>query len=465
LQRFGARHAGGGDAQKLVELNCFLCHIGNADNRARIEELSAGRFAWAATATLARSGLAQRTEQGWSYRKERFDEQGLTDLLPVDPPNRNCGFCHGPVDDGTSPFLFRPHLLESAGITRGLVFSPQRMHDSGMNLQGKSALDRPFDVHADRLLRCANCHVSPNNPVYRREAKETRPEHLAFDARRPSLAEFLRSPDHNFTRGGDEAMRGCIDCHHADRTHEWLPETALHLRRLRCEACHVPQVHAPAAKGVDWTVLTHRKGPRIDYRGVQGAIENPASLVVGYEPALLVDENGRLGPHNLVAAWHWESKGEPVDYAQLVAAWFENGHHHPKLVAALDADGNGVLSHAELRLENDAKIGAVGVSEPRITGEIHRYALHHAVAPARNALRDCTECHARESRIGQPLATAIGPTPLDPPSFDPAGFCVPGHDRTAAIDFVGAGLGIIVLLGAAIHAAIRFLAYRKRRER
>jgi len=458
LKRFGARHVGGGEAKQLLEMNCFLCHLEKADDRARVGELQAGRFAWAATATLADTGLVRRGEKGWTYTKERFDEQGLVDLVPVDPPNRNCGFCHGPVHGNDVPFVFRAHNLEAAALTRGQVFSPQRMRDSAMNLKGKSTLARPFDVHAERLLRCANCHAAPNNPVYRRESAETRPEHLAFDARRPSLAEYLRRPDHNFARGGDGTMRGCADCHYAERTHTWLPQASLHFRTLSCEACHIPHVHAPAAKGLDWTVLTAKYGPRVDYRGVDGPIENATSLVSGYEPALLPDADGRLAPFNLVTAWHWESNGEPVPYPQLEEAWFENGRYRPELVAALDRDGDGQLSHAELRLDNTqsmeavaARLMAVGVREPRIVEVEQRYALHHGVAPASDAVRDCGQCHARESRIG-----AV------PESTD---LYVPGHHRVLAIDLFGIGLAASVLIGASIHAALRFLAFRKRAER
>ena len=38
-----------GQASGVVEMNCFLCHADRPDNDARVEELRAGRFAWAAT--------------------------------------------------------------------------------------------------------------------------------------------------------------------------------------------------------------------------------------------------------------------------------------------------------------------------------------------------------------------------------------------------------------------------------
>ncbi|MHC4960464.1 MAG: multiheme c-type cytochrome, partial [Planctomycetota bacterium] len=302
VKRFGARHVGGGPAAALgVELNCFLCHIPQADNASRISELEAGRFAWAATATLAKTGLFQRTDKGWRYTGPETVE-----LVPRDPPSENCGFCHGPVHTSSDPFVFEetPYAL-----TRGRVFSPQRLADSGMNIAGKADQGRPFDVHAERLVRCSNCHFAPNNPAYRLESKATRPKHLTFDARRSSIDEYLKRPNHDFARGRDDSMRRCADCHDAEGTHDWLPQLDVHLRRVSCEACHIPHVPAPAARVIDWTV---DDPPLIDYRGVDGAVNNPASLVTGWEPTLLENDEGQLAPYNVVTVRYWEDGGQPL---------------------------------------------------------------------------------------------------------------------------------------------------------
>ena len=45
-------------ASGAVEMNCFLCHLSDPANEARVEALRTGAFEWAATATLARTGRA-----------------------------------------------------------------------------------------------------------------------------------------------------------------------------------------------------------------------------------------------------------------------------------------------------------------------------------------------------------------------------------------------------------------------
>ena len=60
-------------------------------------------------------------------------------------------------------------------LTRGEIFSPQKISESGVNLVGKDSLNRSWDVHAERLLECSNCHFSINNPIYRKETEATQP--------------------------------------------------------------------------------------------------------------------------------------------------------------------------------------------------------------------------------------------------------------------------------------------------
>ena len=43
----GWRHVGGGPAADLVDGNCFLCHLREADNQARVGWTGRGLFAWA----------------------------------------------------------------------------------------------------------------------------------------------------------------------------------------------------------------------------------------------------------------------------------------------------------------------------------------------------------------------------------------------------------------------------------
>ena len=44
-----------------VEMNCFLCHLPDPNNDARIAALQSGEFRWANTATLVGTGLVEST--------------------------------------------------------------------------------------------------------------------------------------------------------------------------------------------------------------------------------------------------------------------------------------------------------------------------------------------------------------------------------------------------------------------
>ncbi len=502
-------------ASGAVEMNCFLCHLGRPDNAARIDEIRAGAFAWAATATLGKTGLVTRQGDGtWAYERSAFAEDGSVTrerLGIVDPRSRNCGQCHGLVHEGAEPVTLTYGLNQWETASKGQVFSAQLVRDSALNLANKEGLSLPWDVHAARLVVCTDCHTSLNNPVFFSEAERSRPSHLSYDARRPSIGDYLTKPSHNFTKGEsaqgttarrlDGTMRRCEDCHDALQVHEeWLPNPRRHLRTMLCETCHVPRVHAPARQQTDWTVLTTMRGPRIEYRGTDGPIGDPATLLPGFEPVILPrhQKNGRIrhGPHNLCTCWSWVG-GEPerpVRTRELEAAWFVGDAYHPDVVAALDEDGDGRLAREELRLDTEAKaaavkarLEAVGVKAPRIAGWIQPLSLHHGVAPGAFATRRCETCHARESRLTRPFelssyvpagATAklVGDSNIRMPGrtftsegrlfYEPvptaSGRYVIGHDRAGWIDLVGAFLVIGTLLGVLAHALLRRHHTRRR---
>ena len=86
----------------VAEMNCFLCHLPDANNAARITTMQAGDFKWASTATLSGTEVVEMTADGrFQYNPDAFDENGLlleAGLVNVqDPTNANCGNCHGVV--------------------------------------------------------------------------------------------------------------------------------------------------------------------------------------------------------------------------------------------------------------------------------------------------------------------------------------------------------------------------------
>ena len=79
------------------------------------------------------------------------------------------------------------------------------------------------------------------------------------------------------------------------------------------------------------------------------------------------------------------------------------------MLAALDANGDGVLAEAELVLDIPAKqeavatrLAALGLSKPRIVSDVQPYAISHDVANGEWVTRDFTVCHGDDSRLAQP---------------------------------------------------------------
>ena len=233
----------------IIEMNCFLCHTPTPNNKTRAAALTTGDFQWANTATLVDSGLVTNESGSFQYNPGAFNEFG--ELQPEfiqiqDPTNNNCGLCHGLVhDDIEDPLVTLGCSPERwSTITTGQIISPQKMSNSGLNLADKSELNRSWDVHAERLLNCVDCHYSINNPLYYQESEATKPDHLLFDPRRVEIGEYLEKPLHQFARGNSaqsnvapelkDTIRTCESCHVVDSTHDWLPYQESHLAALRC---------------------------------------------------------------------------------------------------------------------------------------------------------------------------------------------------------------------------------------
>ncbi len=124
--------------------------------------------------------------------------------MPVqDPPNSNCAQCHGVghenVDDPLLITLGDP--ADWRTLTTGQIISPQRISDSALNVQNKANLSRAFDIHAERVVNCTDCHYALNNPIYTQGGEATRPGHLIFDPRRLDYDAYLYRPCINLPRG------------------------------------------------------------------------------------------------------------------------------------------------------------------------------------------------------------------------------------------------------------------------
>jgi hypothetical protein len=500
----------------VVEFNCFLCHQADPANIARKRALAEGRFNWVATATLENTGLVKRNVDGWHWNRNAFDNEGLAGaekLALTEPSSKHCGQCHGLVHTTSDPVIpVYGKDSEWETETEGQIFSAEKLYESGMNLAGKDTLGRPWDVHAERLMTCTHCHFSLNNPISSAEAKAARPDYLSFDARRLDIGEFLKRPDHNFAKGAsaqgtvarefDGTMRRCEGCHDALSVHQWLPYKKRHMSRLLCESCHIPVVSAPARQATDWTILTKNGDPRIEYRDVQGPIDDPASLITGFRPVLLPRRTSdgklsKLAPHNLTASWFWTygDPPRPVRIYDLKRAIFDAQGYRHDIVVSLDTNGNGAVDPSELVLDTEQKIAAVrgqleklGLTDLRITGELQPYSLHHGVVTGKWTTRACTVCHSDSSIIAQPFVLAsiapggVLPIPVKDSNtrldgevvLDGGGvfykpmtikeeYYVLGKDRWKSIDGTGIFLIVVTLIGVLCHGGFRWYMARTRR--
>ena len=499
----------------VAEMDCFLCHLPDADNAARVAAMQAGDFKWASTATLSGTGVVGMVNGRLQYNPSAFDEGGL--LLDgfvnvQDPTNANCGSCHGVVhtDLNTPLTLNELQTGDWSTLTTGQVMSPQRLLNSGLNLADKETLSRSWDIHLERVVDCVDCHYALNNPVYYQETDENQLDHLLFDPRRLDFGEYLYRPLHQFAKGSsaqgtlapqyDNSLRRCDDCHSIEVTHNWLPYKERHMDAVSCESCHINEIYAPAMQSIDWTALQANGSPLSQFRGIKGELGDSGSLIMGYEPVLLPRENAdgstTLAPHNLISAWFWVygNPERPVREQELQAAWFERGEYADEVIDLFDGDGNGRLTTTELILNSNAKVALIterlaaqGLDNPRISGEIQPYSINHNVGGANWAIRDCGVCHGEESRISQPLALAsylpggVQPTFVNDggSSFNgtlsvtddgslqysletaEAGLYILGHDAVNVIDWIGIVLFLGVFAGVIVHGGLRYAALRR----
>lgn len=225
-------------------------------------------------------------------------------------------------------------------------------------------------------------------------------------------------------------------------------------------------------------------------------------MIAGFQPILLprreLDGSRKLTPHNLVTTWYWVAGDPPapIDLALLKKAIYKEIYFHPRVQTLLDTNGDGVVDAAELRLDSPAKAAVIrsrlvelGLHDPRIRGEIQPYSLHHGVAAGEWAVRQCADCHGRESRLTTPMELAdylpggvmpklIGDANVDwngqlfvdgsgrlmyEPAPSASGLHVLGHDRWRLGDILGLLAVTIIFLAVFIHAGWRIRSARKGR--
>jgi thiosulfate reductase cytochrome b subunit len=516
LKRYGSRHVGGGPVAGLVEMDCLLCHTSTGDFAARQAALDSGEFGWANSATLSSLGILVYENGQWQWDAAKFQANGalLEGLLDIRKPrDENCAQCHGIVDNS----LDYPLTISADENTRhntdrtGQIISPQKLLNSGLNISGKEDMNYPFDVHSDRVVGCVNCHYSLNNPVYFRQREESRPVHLDFDPRRLTNADYLARPLHQFAKGKstlglaaadtENSLRRCESCHDAENVHEWLPYKQRHFASLACESCHIPKLFGPGLQAVDWTMLDNNEQPLKQYRNVSGDPVAVDSLIEGFRPLILPRANAggdfRLAPFNLVTTWYWSAGDSPlpVSRAQLEDAIFMGGAYHPDLIKALDANGDGMLTDPEWRLDTEAGVNAVkkrleaiGLTDLQIQSEITPFSISHNVVNGQRAIKDCSNCHDRDSILaasftlsdytpgdvqpqmasypGVKLSGEIASDDAGNISFRSdnraAGYYIIGLNSERWVNLLGLLMFLGIITGVSIHALARYISSRRR---
>ena len=493
----------------VIEMNCFLCHTSDPNSSARVEAIEAGDFSWANTATLVGTGVVEQIGEEYRWNPDAFNSDGELDpeIISIqDPSNENCGQCHGLVqDDLEEPVtMFECTPDRWSTITTGQIISPQRISDSGMNLEDKEDITRSWDVHAERLLNCTDCHFSLNNPVYFQESEATRPDYLTFDPRRLEIGEYIYQPLHEFalsqsaqrdlSAGQHDTMRRCESCHSIERTHNWLPYKERHTNALSCETCHIPKMYSSAAQQLDWTVVDI-DGKRVkSCRGVDS--ETSKALITGFVPTLMpredADGNTKIAPFNLVTAWYWRygDPERPIPLDDLQAVYLGEDGYHLEILTAFDQNNDGSLAKDELIIDTDekhdliaARLEKLGYDNPRIVGEIQPYNINHTVTHGEWATKDCQVCHGGESLITQPFKLAsYAPGGVIPefvqdsdamtggeiyftdegelyyqPVTKSQRLYILGHNSVSWVDLIGSAIFLAVLIGIIIHATIRFV--------
>ena len=497
-----------------AEADCFLCHVPKASRGDRKRESSVGNFRWANNATLVKTGITVRKDDGtFSYNRAAFDAAGAVrpEFLDLsDPTLENCSQCHGFTARNTT--TIQP--IQYADIMRGTeksgwVYNGAKIKDTvSPIIVGKDKMDFPWDVHAAKEINCIDCHFSVNNPG--RMLHEDTEKKLRYKPRGEDLAVYLKRPDHDFARGNippetvnlnkHNTMRGCADCHDAEKSHDFLPFKKTHFKSLACQTCHIPEVHFWAYRSDDWGFLMDTGTSRITYRGIDGSITDPESQVSGYLPAYIPtpakDGSQQIRPTNLITGVYWfdKQKQRPVYTWQMQTAFFESlpesgdWTYRTEIVKTF-GDKEGFIDLPQAVYDTPEKIAVVrgllqkyaGIADPELRIEVVPWAMSHGIAGKGQAIRECTACHAGNSILHRPLdlntflpkgvsvvyrGKTVNVVNFDgkEPTFDNrpllGGFYVVGSSRVGWIEWIGWLAVAGVLLFSLVHGILRIVGVR-----
>ena len=390
------------DKSGVVEADCFICHFKGYNFDARVDQLEKGNYAWASVAATGIAIVSGAVKRGQKptvvYNQRFFNEDGTITLdLSWPPPSDNCVFCHGQSEE------------KKRGFTWNDIFNP--------------------DIHNEHALSCSACHPAGIDHQFAISAHGDDPELLN-----------LASP-----------MVGCRKCHSVGMLGSPIPKHTKvrdsHIRRLTCEACHIPELHRAAALCGDATT-----GEMYFVKNPPDAKAFDAKAV--WKPVYERDPQRRIFPLNCVLAVYWANRDTdgllyPLFLREHAAAWKlysdkvhdDNGDGEPEvntpeeILAGLQAfttslQGNRRFQSIHpvyLKGEKSYELGSSGSlvvrDNPVSEMTMVKFSISHNVAPAGLALgnQGCLECHGSHEHFfqgrrivdmygpdGKPITRAIG---------------------------------------------------------
>jgi nitrate/TMAO reductase-like tetraheme cytochrome c subunit len=409
-------------ASGVIEADCYICHLPQYDNKKRVGQIQKFNYKYAA---LAGSGFGEVTGSvadnqpiSLTYNKEMFNPDGTVEPNIIsEPQNSACLSCHA-----------KPGYKK-----RGADYNAQK------------------DVHLNAGLKCVDCHtagsMAPDKRINKKEMHQI--------AKGDDPGGMVRNDLNN-------TMRTCADCHDNGTMgapiakHAWLPN--LHLDRIACQTCHVPERRVKSAHYVASDVFnpgtkipTKGKhlwtfyGPDMNYWNHYGDLE-----MMGYDhkPTFtfkpeLADYKGMIFPVNRIhSSWVGIiTEGEDGimqpkmgDVNKMWATFHKDNSKYPALAKITDDNGDEVIE-VNRPEEIDAVIAStakmltdinypmegkqvVWAMDNRIYksandfyelpmkeweaspyANVHKYT--HDIMPAKSAIGSisCTECHSLNSDV------------------------------------------------------------------
>jgi len=400
----------------VLEADCLLCHLPEYDFSQRKKQLSALNFRWAPVAAAGFAAVNGSVKGGDPpkavYHKHKFNPDGtISPHIVREPRNQTCLACHA-----------KPGWKKRGADFRGRT-----------------------DVHLRAGLKCVDCHPAGSS---------------ATDPR------ICGHEEHQIGKGDDpgghvrddlnNTCRSCADCHGNGylgapiAKHRWLPP--LHLKKIACQTCHIPQRTVKSAQVVASDVFnpgakipTKGKhlwtfyGPDMEYWNHYGDLEMmghddkptdpfrpvlvhykgliyPANRIHNTWPAIEEDgQPGLMQPQMSSIYKMWSAhRADPAEYPALAKIVDDNGDGVPEINRAVEIDAiihsvGAMLRDVEYPMEGKRVVWVMNDRayrsgtdyrlldkhpwEASPYANVHKYS--HGVYPARSALgaNGCTDCH------------------------------------------------------------------------